>query len=259
MLSNQYSKNATSKVKKISSDIGTAGVNAVASVQSAADYLGNHIRNDIIGAVNAAQTSFNNIETTFKTNVSGHANDFITFVQGEIDGFVSDAKNDLANLELLQSALVSNLESTIDGIKSDLETAKSKLSAELDAVIAYMKNEVVKLEGRISSVGNAIDSIATRVGIIMIIGAIGFFIFEVVRKDIAAHDRKKAEDAEDARNAKASMIYDESYDQGYTNDQYNTQTTQGTSGTQVNQGTPNAGQATQGTPNATQGKQVSQV
>ena len=87
------------------------------------------------------------------------------------------AQADLSNLGTLQSNIVSDLESTIASIKSDLETAKSNLTAELDNVIAYMKNEVVKLEARISALGDTIDFIATRVSIVMLAFAVGFFHF----------------------------------------------------------------------------------
>ena len=82
-------QDAVKNVKKLSDDIGTAGINAVNSVQNAASYLSSGVRNDITGAIASAQNTFDSIETTFKNKVSGHANDFITFVQSQIDGFVS--------------------------------------------------------------------------------------------------------------------------------------------------------------------------
>ena len=64
------------------------------------------------------------------------------------------------------------------------EMAKDDISSEIDTILAYAKTELVKLEARISAVASTVDSVASRVGIIALIGGAGFLVFEVIRKNL---------------------------------------------------------------------------
>lgn len=182
---------AVSKVSSITDDMKAIGIKIGDAASNATTYMRTTMRNDLEGAVDDAKKSFDKIENEFKTNISGAANDFVTFAKNEIDSAVTLGKTSLSDLDKLAEDLKSKLSATIDSIKADLEKAKSDLSKELDDVIAFAKNEITKLESRITAIASTADKVVTNVAIAVTVVAVGFLVFEVIRKNMSKDSKDK--------------------------------------------------------------------
>jgi hypothetical protein len=172
------------KVKTITDDVKVLGMNIATDASNATTYLRSIMRNDLDSAINDAKKTFDNVENDFRSKVAGHANDFITFIKNEIAKSSSNASADAASLNALKNDIEVKLQATVDAIKNDLEDAKKRMSNELDDVIAFTKNELVKLEDRISSFSNTVNNATTRIAIVAVGVGVGFLIFQVVSKNL---------------------------------------------------------------------------
>lgn len=185
---------AVNEVGKLTDGLKKAGTTLTATVDNGTTYMRHKMRNDLEAAIHDAKAKFDSIEGDFKTAISGHANDFITFVKSEIDGFVSGAQGDLSNVDTLRQDLVTKLTGTIDGIKGDLEGAKTKLRTNLDKVITFAKTEFAKIEARAKQAKAYVDDIAIRIAGVSLFLASLYLVFEIFRKNLAAEERRELEE-----------------------------------------------------------------
>jgi len=189
----------TADVGKLGDAIKKKADAAVSSVQTASTYMRHTMRSDLDAVITDAKTRFDSIEAAFRTSIATHSNDFVTFAQKGVDGLVSDAKADFTKLNTLRKSLETDLEGHIAAVKQDLEDAKTKLKNTLDTVVAFAKNELVKVEGRLKDLAKGFDDIAFRVGLVAVILGAGFFMFQFVRYHAQSEEDKRPDESKNAR------------------------------------------------------------
>ena len=113
-------QDAVKQYNTITDGIQALSLSTINSIEGATKYLRKVARNDLINAVSDSKNSLNTVESNFKTAVSGYANDFIAFVEGEIAALVASGQTDLASIQTLKNNILGDFQSAIDDIKNDL-------------------------------------------------------------------------------------------------------------------------------------------
>lgn len=148
---------AMTKLKGIAGD-------AIAGVSDATAYIRNGAYDEFDAAIAKARADFDGLKARFKDAIVSIGTDVVTKTRAGVAEVVSSAQSDIDRLRSMKDAISNDIATKFTEVKTDLAAVKDAATKDMERIVGFMKDELDKLEARVSKVAATVDRIGYIVG-----------------------------------------------------------------------------------------------